>query len=556
MSRDPDAVEYETRSAVQAAMKAGADALEVARRRQAVESITAFAESQKMQALSVAPDNYVDEPPPDVELPRLTDRPEPGCDDVPMGRLLSGDRAAERRREIENSFAPAHKNRYAFIRGPDLVRKKITNPLWLVNRLLPESGVCVIGGEPKATKTWCALEMGMALATGTPAFGEYEARDKKHVAVFFAEDGERSVKARIAALADSRHMEQEKAVEDMDFICRGNLDLLNKEDMADVVAACKAMPNLGLLIMDPLRDLHSANEDSSTEMSKVTHALRALRDELGCALLFVHHAHKSGKDTEGRRPGQRLRGSSAIHGAVDAGFYMSGTDTDGKSYWHNDVCVEIKEGAGAGVIKLTLNLDNDDGGTARGGSWVVDRAMEPERGKPADDAVLLALTDDPVGIRKLRDVVHRDDGPVRAALERLRESGKARQITVNGVVKGWALAPYPPPKPEQKDLPIRPIRDPSADPSGGSLGPNPSGPSGRLYKPDGGRRMGGPDQTDTENTPPIRQPLLTEQQAASIRAEIAAFDPAAQARAEADALRAAVLAHADDPDPDRSEDED
>jgi hypothetical protein len=346
------------------------------------------------------------------------------------------------------------KPRYSFQTGPDLVREPLTNPLWLVNGLLPESGVCVIAGEPKATKTWSALEIGMALATATPAFGEYEVQAHKNVAVFLAEDGKRSIKARIAALADSRHMDQCQAVERMYFICRGQLNILEASEIVGLVDACKTIPDLGLLIMDPLRDLHCVDENDSTSMAKVTHALRAIRDEIGCAVLFVHHSAKSSKDTESRRPGQKMRGSSVIHGAIDAGIYLSKTDTDLRTYWTNEVSVEIKEGAGAGVFKLTLNLDNDEEGRARGGSWDVEKTEAKPR--PSLDRARTAIVEalqssvGPSGIKKLKVMAKCGQGVAKDALEALRADGIAIEVVEGGISRGWMLSsaaksadPYP-----------------------------------------------------------------------------------------------------------------
>jgi hypothetical protein len=58
-------------------------------------------------------------------------------------------------------------------------------------------------------------------------------------------------------------------------------------------------------------------ENSSKEMGVVIASCDAVRDDLDCAVMPIHHA---GKDES-----KGLRGSSAIHGAVDASFHITGT---------------------------------------------------------------------------------------------------------------------------------------------------------------------------------------------------------------------------------------
>ena len=360
-------------------------------------------------------------------------------------QLVTPGKSVAEQRVAEREIAPVLK--YEFQRGVDLLAEEITNPLWLVKGLLPESGVCVIAGEPKATKTWAALEIGMALATATPAFGEYEVTVRRNVAVFLAEDGKRSVKARIAALADSRHMPQSDAVANMHIICRGHIDILRTEDLQALVDSCRSIPDLGLLVMDPLRDLHSAEENDSTAMAKVTHALRWLRDQIKCSILFVHHASKSSKETSDRRAGQKMRGSSVIHGAIDAGFYMSDTKTDLQTFWTNRVQVEIKEGAGAGMFSLTLNLDNDGDGRATGGSWSVEHVESKEGSERArqlrgDVVACLQEAGAPIGIRKVREALKQrtgkgaSDSVISIVLSELRED----RIAVD-TGSGWQISP-------------------------------------------------------------------------------------------------------------------
>jgi hypothetical protein len=73
-----------------------------------------------------------------------------------------------------------------------------------------------------------------------------------------------------------------------------------------------------LIIVDPFRNSHSSDENSSTEMSMVMQMLRASVRE-GAAVIIVHHPAKT--------EGSSGRGSSAIKASCDAAFLQEMSET-------------------------------------------------------------------------------------------------------------------------------------------------------------------------------------------------------------------------------------
>src|SRR5690606_13606657 len=47
-------------------------------------------------------------------------------------------------------------------------------PRWLVTSLWARAGVGILGGAPKCCKSWLALEMALAVASGAPCLGVFE----------------------------------------------------------------------------------------------------------------------------------------------------------------------------------------------------------------------------------------------------------------------------------------------------------------------------------------------------------------------------------------------
>jgi hypothetical protein len=254
----------------------------------------------------------------------------------------------------------------------DLLAHTFEGHRWLVRDLITRLGVAVIGGEPKAAKTWLATELALAIATGTRACGHFYA-DAGAVAYFYAEDLDVQVRNRMRALlagADRR-------------LARGRLfarpralflDVLRDEDLAWIVASVRKLGvQLDALVLDPLRDLHSGEEDKSDSMRDVMRRMRVLVELLGCTIIVIHHAAKATKETAKRRPGQNLRGSGAIHGSVDSGVYLEESGGDETNLFTNTVRSQVKGARSAGRFALELAVIDDENGEAVAADWIVRR---------------------------------------------------------------------------------------------------------------------------------------------------------------------------------------
>jgi regulatory protein RepA len=374
----------------------------------------------------------------------------------------------------------------------ELLKAQFSTTPWLICGILPEKAVVAIAGEPKTTKTWAGLEIAIALSSGTRAFGEFSVPQPRAVAVFLAEDDRHSVRNRLRALAHGQGLPPEEAVQKVYVRCRGSLDLQYDRDLCRLIADCRMYPEpVGLLILDPLRDLHQAEEDKSGPMSDVMARLRALRDILGCSVLFVHHTSKSSKETNGRREGQRMRGSSAIHGAVDGGVYMSLND-DTESHWMNKVVVELKAAKGAGRFTLTLDVQDDENGEARDARWAFARQDVSKAGDDLQAKIIGLLRAEsqrsplspvPIPTDMVRARVRGQTWRVQDALKNLATARRARQVFVGRKSRGWVYVPAPEeldpmgirtdPNPSEPVRFLGPSR-PEPPPLGGSVGAPPT----------------------------------------------------------------------------------
>ncbi len=272
-------------------------------------------------------------------------------------------------------------------------------PAWLVQGLVLEGGITMIGAEAKASKTWLGTEIAVALATGTAVCGESTWRAKQmNVAYFYTEDMRDAIKSRVMSLLAGRKLGLEALGDRFHAQPRGKkIDITKLDDCARIIASARMIERqhgkLGVLALDPLRNIHLRDEDKSGEMAVVFENLKMIGTLLDCTIVIVHHSKKQTQNGS-KRGGQKLRGSSAIHGFLDSAIYLSDTRTsDDASSITNTVESETKTGKAAGVFELTIKIkDHESNRTAEEATWTVSRGDKAKASKSEADVETLAET--------------------------------------------------------------------------------------------------------------------------------------------------------------------
>lgn len=188
---------------------------------------------------------------------------------------------------------------------------------WLVEELWADQAVGIIGGEPKCCKSFMALSLGVAVASGKPCLGHFAVSTPGPVLLYPAEDALPTVRRRLEGIC---------AVQGIDFqklplwvITAGRLQLDVQTDRTRLQETItKLKPSL--LILDPFVRLHTVDENASGEVAKLLQHLRYLQRTHGLAVAVVHHAKKGAGL---KRPGQALRGSSEFHAWGDSNLYLT-----------------------------------------------------------------------------------------------------------------------------------------------------------------------------------------------------------------------------------------
>ncbi|HGK5869923.1 AAA family ATPase [Pseudomonas aeruginosa] len=188
----------------------------------------------------------------------------------------------------------------------EFIQKKVL-VLKLVRGILGEGGLSVLYGAPGAGKSFLALDLGYAVATGQPWMG----RDTRQGPVIYAAgEGVSGLRMRGKAIAKVKHCDAPNI-----FFLPHSLSTPDEgEKMAmvldQVTARCGVPP--ALLIIDTLSRFFGEGDDenSAKDMKRFVGAISALMAK--CPTLHVMIVHHSGKDAD-----KGMRGSSALQGAAD-----------------------------------------------------------------------------------------------------------------------------------------------------------------------------------------------------------------------------------------------
>jgi AAA domain len=168
--------------------------------------------------------------------------------------------------------------------------------------VLPQAELVVLYGESGSGKTFMALDLVMAIVTGSPWRGR---KTKQGRCVYIAAEGAGGFRNRIQAYVADKQLDASTL--DMGVI-HAAPNFLLKEDALDVA---RSIGKCAVIVVDTwAQTTPGGNENSGEDMGKALAHCKGLHRATGAVVILVHHA---GKDaTKG------ARGWSGLRAAADA----------------------------------------------------------------------------------------------------------------------------------------------------------------------------------------------------------------------------------------------
>jgi hypothetical protein len=300
---------------------------------------------------------------------------------------------------------------------------------WLIEQLWSHEAVGIIGGEPKSCKSFLALGMAVAVASGCPCLGRFKVPQAGAVLLFAAEDALHIVRARLDGIC---------AFQGIDLHTLNlwviTVPAIRLDQDRDIALLDKTVQRFcpTLLVLDPLVRMHRVDENQSAQIAPLLASLRDIQRKYKCAVVLVHHTRKN---ASAARAGQALRGSSELHAWGDSNLYVH---RNKRRLW-----LSMEHRAQPSHQPFALRLHTDDEAIALLADNSDHDQDDLQHNDPishnlsAQQRVIEALNrfHQPVRLRALRNSCRIRAQSLSAALDELVESGQVLRTQ-----QGWILA--------------------------------------------------------------------------------------------------------------------
>lgn len=242
--------------------------------------------------------------------------------------------AADREWARANKLLPQPSWQTRIFTAADLQHERFPPIKQVVPGIVTE-GLNMLAGRPKFGKSWLALEIAIATASGGTCLGGIEV-EKGDVLYAACEDSKRRLHTRMTRLLGATVDEWPE-----------NLTLttgwrrLDQGGVSDIAEWIKSVKNPRFIILDtlasvkPIRATNGYQEDYAALES-----LHRLANDTGVAILILHHQRKS----EAEDPLDTISGTLGLAGCVDTPIIVAGTP-QGKTLYVRGRDVEEAEHA-------------------------------------------------------------------------------------------------------------------------------------------------------------------------------------------------------------------
>jgi len=217
----------------------------------------------------------------------------------------------------------------------DEIMSNIGEPDWLIDKCIERGTVTSIFGAAKSGKSFIAIDMACAVASGRTFYGY---GTKPATVLYLAGEGFTGVGRRIKS--HEQHHSYSLKNKPLLVSNRGTR-IGDSEDFKNLQEVCRAIEekhgSIGMIIVDTLARNYGLNENSTEDMNKFIQHIDDLKEEFNASIVIVHHT--------GHGSGARSRGSSVLPAALDYEFKVDrDKNSDDKAMLVNLKQTLVKDG--------------------------------------------------------------------------------------------------------------------------------------------------------------------------------------------------------------------
>lgn len=190
------------------------------------------------------------------------------------------------------------------------------DPVFVIDRHLPEQSLGFLYGEPGAKKSFLALDWALHLAFGLEDWhGDPIKAKSDGVVLYLAGEGVAGMKDRLRAWLQQHEIAESDPQVQRFQLLPHSVNLMQPEAIQKLAATIRhglAAPVIAVVVDTVSRAMPGADENLQKDMTRFVQACDTIKQEFRCIVLGVHHAAKSGA----------MRGSTVLHGAGDFVFRL------------------------------------------------------------------------------------------------------------------------------------------------------------------------------------------------------------------------------------------
>lgn len=188
---------------------------------------------------------------------------------------------------------------------------------YAIGGLVPQASVTLFAGYSSSLKSWLALAMAFARASGRPWLDHHDfATERGAVTYLDKEAGLYEIRRRLHAIRKScPDVIDDPALDVCAFPAGGNVFDPDFKRRLEDLAATRSM-----IFVDTLVAFSSGVDENSAQMAEGVGIFAEIGSRTKCTFVVVAHEKKKGAGGNETDPRERVRGSSSIFGAVDCVF--------------------------------------------------------------------------------------------------------------------------------------------------------------------------------------------------------------------------------------------
>lgn len=289
----------------------------------------------------------------------------------------------------------------------ELMEMELPEPKWAIPGIIPE-GQTILAGNPKLGKSWLALNLSVAIASGGKALGgvPVEAGDVLYLAL---EDNRRRLKERLTAVSGGNSASDRLTLS----ISWPRLDAGGLEKMEHWITE---HPEARLIIIDTfkkVRPLRKGRTNMYVEDYDDVGILKDLADTHRIAIVAVHHTNKAVADD----PIEAVSGSFGLTGATDGILILK------RERGQHDATLLVT-GRDTEEQEIALKWDQDSC------NWLMLGDAANFRVSEGRAAIIKCLEENgaPMGPTEIASLLGKSEVAVRRTLSRMAKDGQIKSI--------------------------------------------------------------------------------------------------------------------------------